>query len=451
MSTQRRDGAAPGGGQPTGEPGPASAEPTTRRPAVTPVSASSSVESEPASERAPDSYLQVDENDYLPTSSQGPNSAVPTTRRSPLGGDVSPASERSPDSSLELDEKDWLALPPLPLVAKKGPTRGAPPVPPTAPPRKPTVSRPLGYEMAEGGELLRPSSDEQADSGVFSPASRRAPDPWANPSIVPPPPPLGPSLKPVEVYKEPPPPEETPRSGAVEAESSAPDPTNAITLRPAPRVEARPVPRWLFAAVPLVATVAFVLTRFFTAPVPISTAPPVAIESATTATVPATAPPVETAPAPVETSTPAPTASQEAPPPAETTQPPPRPTSETPAHTEPTSRPPGPKSTEERGPKPPVTHAQPAPGVAGDFNRDAAAAALSGALSGAQSCVPAGMGGVARLAVTFAPSGRVTQAMVEGPPFAGTSAGGCIATKARSASVPPFQGGVVTVHKSVRF
>jgi hypothetical protein len=55
---------------------------------------------------------------------------------------------------------------------------------------------------------------------------------------------------------------------------------------------------------------------------------------------------------------------------------------------------------------------------------------------------------VARLSVTFAPSGRVTTAVIDGPPFAGTPEGSCIAAKFRAASIPRFSGGNVIVHRS---
>jgi hypothetical protein len=51
----------------------------------------------------------------------------------------------------------------------------------------------------------------------------------------------------------------------------------------------------------------------------------------------------------------------------------------------------------------------------------------------------AGQAGTAMVAVTFAgASGRVTSANVSGAPFAGSPAGGCIATAVRAAHVPPF-------------
>ena len=56
---------------------------------------------------------------------------------------------------------------------------------------------------------------------------------------------------------------------------------------------------------------------------------------------------------------------------------------------------------------------------------------------------------MATVVVTFAPSGRVTSANVNGPPFAGTRTGGCIASTMRRARVPAFSGDHVTVSKTV--
>jgi hypothetical protein len=55
-----------------------------------------------------------------------------------------------------------------------------------------------------------------------------------------------------------------------------------------------------------------------------------------------------------------------------------------------------------------------------------------------------------RVAVTFAPTGHVTATQVDGAPFISSTEGGCIAKLFRSATVPAFQGGVVTVRKSFR-
>ncbi len=84
----------------------------------------------------------------------------------------------------------------------------------------------------------------------------------------------------------------------------------------------------------------------------------------------------------------------------------------------------------------------------GKFNPDAARSALGGAAGAASGCKKkGGPTGRGRVTVTFAPSGRATQATV-GPPFAGTSVGSCAAAAFRSARVPPFTGSPVTVSKS---
>ncbi|MBW2523230.1 MAG: hypothetical protein JRI23_03605, partial [Deltaproteobacteria bacterium] len=51
--------------------------------------------------------------------------------------------------------------------------------------------------------------------------------------------------------------------------------------------------------------------------------------------------------------------------------------------------------------------------------------------------------------VTFAPSGRVTTAMLAGGAYAGTPTGSCIASAFKGATVPPFEGSFVTVSKTV--
>jgi hypothetical protein len=86
----------------------------------------------------------------------------------------------------------------------------------------------------------------------------------------------------------------------------------------------------------------------------------------------------------------------------------------------------------------------------GPFDTTAAVTALSVAALQSGSCRKAGdPTGMARVVVTFAPSGRVTSSTVSGAPFAGTSTGGCIAGQFRAARVPPFDGPMVTVAKSV--
>ncbi len=84
------------------------------------------------------------------------------------------------------------------------------------------------------------------------------------------------------------------------------------------------------------------------------------------------------------------------------------------------------------------------------FNKDAARAALGGAAASAAGCAqPDGPRGTGTVRVTFSSSGRATQALIQGPPFAGTSTGSCIASKFRGISVPAFTGDAVSVTKSV--
>lgn len=88
--------------------------------------------------------------------------------------------------------------------------------------------------------------------------------------------------------------------------------------------------------------------------------------------------------------------------------------------------------------------------ASGPFDKDAAAAALASAASAAGSCRSSGdPSGVAQVSVTFSPTGRATRAIVDGPPFAGTATGGCIASKMTQAKVPAFTGSRVTVKKKV--
>jgi predicted Zn finger-like uncharacterized protein len=92
----------------------------------------------------------------------------------------------------------------------------------------------------------------------------------------------------------------------------------------------------------------------------------------------------------------------------------------------------------------------PAPAAGGDqpFNKSAAISSLGAAAGGAAGCKKlGGPTGSGKVTVTFAPSGRVTTANVNGAPFAGTSVGGCVASIFRKAKVPPFSGSPVTVSK----
>jgi hypothetical protein len=88
--------------------------------------------------------------------------------------------------------------------------------------------------------------------------------------------------------------------------------------------------------------------------------------------------------------------------------------------------------------------------MGGDFDKSAAATALGAAADQASGCRKDGdPSGVAVVHVTFANSGHATRATLEGPPFAGTATGGCIAAALRGAQVPPYGGERVTVTKRV--
>src|SRR3954470_20859293 len=87
------------------------------------------------------------------------------------------------------------------------------------------------------------------------------------------------------------------------------------------------------------------------------------------------------------------------------------------------------------------------PSTAGAFDRAAAAAAL-GAVNIGSCKKTGGPTGAGKVTVTFAPNGTVSNAEIDGAPFAGTAVGGCIAAKYRGVHVAPFSGAAVTVAKS---
>jgi hypothetical protein len=98
--------------------------------------------------------------------------------------------------------------------------------------------------------------------------------------------------------------------------------------------------------------------------------------------------------------------------------------------------------------------AAPAPaestGSGKEFDREAAMFALSAAAGAARGCKKAeGPTGTARVRIVFSPSGSVQSASVEGPPFAGTAVGTCIAAAFFGAHVPAFDGKPQPVSKSV--
>jgi eukaryotic-like serine/threonine-protein kinase len=86
----------------------------------------------------------------------------------------------------------------------------------------------------------------------------------------------------------------------------------------------------------------------------------------------------------------------------------------------------------------------------GPLNKGAAMAALASAAGRARACGGGdGPTGAGRAMVTFSPEGPVSNVTVAAP-FAGTSAGACIAAAFRTARVPAFTGSAVTLPGSFR-
>jgi len=89
--------------------------------------------------------------------------------------------------------------------------------------------------------------------------------------------------------------------------------------------------------------------------------------------------------------------------------------------------------------------------VAPSISAAGARVAIAVAASRARSCLEADDPRTSmQVKVTFAPSGRVTTATVNGGPFAGTEVGGCIAKALRTATVGAFEGESVTITSSIR-
>lgn len=82
----------------------------------------------------------------------------------------------------------------------------------------------------------------------------------------------------------------------------------------------------------------------------------------------------------------------------------------------------------------------------GVFDRGAAASALASV--NVQHCSASGQVGTGHVMVTFAPTGRVSEVIVDDANFSGTPAGRCVQTAFFNASVQPFVGGPVKVGKS---
>jgi hypothetical protein len=101
---------------------------------------------------------------------------------------------------------------------------------------------------------------------------------------------------------------------------------------------------------------------------------------------------------------------------------------------------------------PPFVAPEPPPPPGPEFSREAAQSALEDAAALAATCRQEDTtAGAVRVAVTFVPSGQATVAVVESGVVRGTPVGSCVASKFRTAKVPPFSGTKVTVHKTMMF
>ncbi len=111
-----------------------------------------------------------------------------------------------------------------------------------------------------------------------------------------------------------------------------------------------------------------------------------------------------------------------------------------------------PRTTQPSAPAPKASATvEPAAAEGPAFDKDAAMATLAtaGANAESQCGTEEGPHGSGKVTVTFANSGRATNAVVSGD-FAGSALGGCIARIFRSAHVPAFGGDPVRVSKTVR-
>jgi hypothetical protein len=86
---------------------------------------------------------------------------------------------------------------------------------------------------------------------------------------------------------------------------------------------------------------------------------------------------------------------------------------------------------------------------AGRFDAAVTRAPLAEAATQAQACKQSGGPiGKVTVVVTFDPSGKVSGATINDPPFAGTATGACISQALKRAAIPPFSGLPGTVSKT---
>lgn len=95
-----------------------------------------------------------------------------------------------------------------------------------------------------------------------------------------------------------------------------------------------------------------------------------------------------------------------------------------------------------------IGKARAAAAFAAPFDFSAAMNAVAASHIGPTQCGP-DASGAAPVAITFAPSGEATHAVIENGALRGTPTGGCVVRELRKVRIPPYEGDLATVRTSV--
>jgi hypothetical protein len=92
---------------------------------------------------------------------------------------------------------------------------------------------------------------------------------------------------------------------------------------------------------------------------------------------------------------------------------------------------------------------EPAPAASG-YNQKALEGALHWGITQAEACHRGGRPtGTARATMTFSPSGKISQFVLEGEPIASAAVGKCVTSYLRSVMIPPFNGSEFTITREI--
>jgi hypothetical protein len=93
---------------------------------------------------------------------------------------------------------------------------------------------------------------------------------------------------------------------------------------------------------------------------------------------------------------------------------------------------------------------EPAPAAAVGYNQKALEGALHWGIAQAEACHRGGRPtGTARATMTFSPSGKITEFVLEGEPIASAAVGKCVTSYLRSVMIPPFDGSEFTITREI--